>query len=320
MAQATTTTSSSRTPADVFARLRGPLVPILPAFDERENLDLDSVTRWVRHLIGQGISMFWTTHGTSHYMSMTDEEIVALNRAVASVAKGRALFIASTAYHWPTQRCIDFTRQAAECGVDAVKLQIDWRSFPPTDDQVVDRYRAIHEASPLPLFAYTWGTPGIREPLLRRILEMPKFIGLKNDTGDFYEQADYLRMIREAGAADRFTSMTGGTMGSFLYAYPYGARAFAVGTGIYAPDVAISFYDHVKGDHFIDAAEQVKRYERPITAFGAVGHHWACFHAALALQGHFASPTMRFPIKTLTKDQVEQVRKILESYGWLRRA
>jgi 4-hydroxy-tetrahydrodipicolinate synthase len=320
MAEATTTSTSLPAQPQLFDRLRGPLVPILPAFDDRENLDLDSVTRWVHHLIEQGITLFWTTHGTSHYMSMTDDEIVALNRAVASVTKGRAVFIAGTAYHWPTQRCVEFTRSAAEWGVDAVKLQIDWKWFTPGDDHVFDRYAAIAEGSSLPLLAYTWGAPGIRPPLLRRILDMPKFIGVKNDTGDFYEQADYLRVIREARAADRFTPITGGTMGLFLYAAPFGARAFATGTAVYAPQVPTSFYDHVRAGRFVDAAEQVRRYEQPVTAAFTPLGHWACFHAALSLQGHFASPTMRFPIRTLTKDEIEQVRKMLDVNGWLQRA
>jgi dihydrodipicolinate synthase/N-acetylneuraminate lyase len=302
----------------MFAKLVGPLVPILPAFDDRQRLDVASTCKWVDHLIAQGIKLFWTTHGTSHYMSLTDEEIVELNRAVAKTTRGRALFIASTAFNWPTERCVEFTRSAADWGVDAVKLQIDWKWWTPSDDLVIERYSRIADASPIPLLAYTWGTPAIKPPLLRQILAIPKFIAMKNDTGDFYEQCDYLRVIREAGAADRFTSITGGTMASFLHAAQFGARTFATGTAVYAPEAAITFYDHVKGGHLIDAADQVKRYEEPVTvAFASMGH-WACFHAALHLQGFFASPTMRFPMRTLKPEEQKQVGTILESHGWLR--
>ena len=311
---------ADKSPAALFARLRGPLAPILPAFDDQQRLDVISTCRWVEHLIGQGVRLFWTTHGTSHYMSLTDEEVVELNRAVAGVTRGgRATFIASTPFQWPTQRCVEFTRAAADWGADAVKLQIDWKSWTPSDDLVVERYARVADESPLPLLAYTLLTPGVTAPLLRRIMAIPRFIGIKNDTGDFYEQAEYLRVIRDAGAAERFTSITGGTMASFLHGAQFGARAFATGTAVYAPDVAVAFDEHVKAGHFADAAEQVKQYEQPVVAAFAPLGHWACFHAALHLQGFFASPAMRFPLRTLMKDEVAQVRKVLESNGWLQR-
>ena len=85
----------------IVPRLNGPLVPILSAFDDQQRLDTESVTQWVESLIDRGIKHFWTTHGTTHFMCLADDEIVELTRCVASVTRGRSIFIASTAYHWP---------------------------------------------------------------------------------------------------------------------------------------------------------------------------------------------------------------------------
>lgn len=52
----------------IAKKITGPLVPIMPAFDADENLDLDSTCRWVDWQIESGTRLFWTTYGTSHYM------------------------------------------------------------------------------------------------------------------------------------------------------------------------------------------------------------------------------------------------------------
>lgn len=300
-------------------KIAGPLVPVLAAFDDEDSLDIDSTCRWVQSLIERGMRMFWTTHGTSHYMCLDDREIESLNREIAAVTRGKAIFIASSAYHWSTRRCIEFVERAAEWGVDVVKLQVDWRTWAPTDDLLIEHYSAIAKATPLPLMAYTWGQPALKPPLLARILEIPEFIGLKNDTGDYAEHQAYLRVVRDAGATDRFFPMTGGTMSSFFYGYQFGAKAFATGTAIYAPEIAIGFFDHVRAGLAADAISDIEKYEEPVSAKFAPLGHWACFHAVLQAQGLFRSKKMRFPIKTLNEEQHRQVLEFMTDLRLLRR-
>ena len=91
--------AAERHPA-LLDSLHGPLVPVMPAFRDDGALDLDATTRWVDGLIEAGIRLFWTTYGTSHYLSMGDAEVEALTSAVAAVTRGRAIFIASTQFTW----------------------------------------------------------------------------------------------------------------------------------------------------------------------------------------------------------------------------
>src|SRR5262245_38350737 len=120
----------------------GPLVPVLPAFRDDEGLDLDATAGLIDALIDDGIGAFWTTYGTSRFFSLPDAEIRSLTGAVAAVTRGRAAFIASTTYHWPVAAAIDFCRWAAEQGVDAVKVQVDWR-LAPAEARVVEHYERI---------------------------------------------------------------------------------------------------------------------------------------------------------------------------------
>ena len=297
----------------VTEKIKGPLIPIMPAFDSDGALDLESTCKWVNWLIERGIRLLWTTYGTSHYICLTDAEVMELTEAVAQVTKGRAIFIASSAYHWSTLKCISFVEFAAGCGVDIVKLQIDW-SWRPTEDMVFEHYRKIAESSALPLFAYTNIVPavtgGMTNSLLKRILDLPQFVGMKNDSGDFYEHSDYLRTIRQHGG--EFTPVTGGSMRSFLYGYNFGARAFASGLGMIAPHLPISFAAYLNEGKQDMAVKIIREYEEPIqSAFAAIGAYHACCHAVLMLNGLFRSHCIRFPWPTLNKNEVESVKKCL---------
>jgi dihydrodipicolinate synthase/N-acetylneuraminate lyase len=124
----------------ILERIKGPLVPSMPAFTADDDLDIESTCRWVDWLIECGVKLLWTTQGSSHYVWLSDVEVRELTRAVGQVTKSRAVFIASSAYHWSTRERIAFVEYAARCGADVVKLQIDW-SRNPNEDVVFDHSR-----------------------------------------------------------------------------------------------------------------------------------------------------------------------------------
>jgi dihydrodipicolinate synthase/N-acetylneuraminate lyase len=282
----------------IAKKITGPLVPIMPAFDADENLDLDSTCRWVDWQIESGTRLFWTTYGTSHYMSLNDDEIVALNQAVAGVTRNRAVFIASTNFTWSVERCLQFIADAKGWGANVAKIQVDWR-WDPSQDAVFDYYQRIAAHTALPLFGYTLAAPNIKgmsRSLLARIATLPQFIGIKNDSGDFYEQCDYLRGARLAGSS--LNIMTGGSMSSFLHNHRFGARAYATGLGIVLPRVVQKFHAALQAERFATCARIIRQSEEAFLDLYASlpVSHWACFHVMLAELGLFRSDRMRFPL------------------------
>lgn len=303
----------------VAARIKGPLVPIAPAFREGGTLDLESTCAWVDWLVNSGIKLFWTTYGTSHYKCLSDREIMDLTEAVAQVTRDRAIFIASTNYHWPASQCASFLEFASQCGVDIVKLQIGWRWDPP-EDMVFEFYRGLADVSPLPLFAYTHvarSSSGMSSALLARILHLPQFVGMKNDSGDFYEHCEYLRTIRLHAA--QFVPMTGGSMMSFLHGRAFGAQAFATAVGMYAPEVPIAFMRCLDEGRPDEAVELIREREQPLLELESLpcNDHRAVYHTILMLCGHFRTNAMRFPTQTCDENAVHAVRSFLCAQGIL---
>ena len=297
----------------IVDRIRGPLVPIIPAFGEREQLDVDATCRWLDWEIEQGMPLFWLT-GSSRYLSLTDDEVFDLTKAVAQVVRGRALLIAATNFHWPVHMCRRYLEFAAKHGAQIVTLHMLYGN---DDDSIFTFYRAVAEDSPLPLFAYTAPGEGcgISPKLLERVLDLPQFVGMKNDAGDYYEHREFLWTIQRHGA--RFTPMTGGSMMSFLFGYEFGAQAFTSAYGIAAPSIPLKFYQHLIDGERDAAVRLVHEYEEPMLAeFADIGS-WAALKATMVYRGFYPTWKERFPVPTLTDEQAQCVKAHFEARGLL---
>jgi dihydrodipicolinate synthase/N-acetylneuraminate lyase len=188
----------------IVDRIKGPLAPIFPAFSADEKLDLDATCGWVDWVVDQGMPMLWMTPGTSRYFSMSDQEIFDFTKAVGETVNGRCLLIAATNFHWPVHQVRQYIAHAADAGADIVKVTGNWFTGPSLD-RSIEFHKAVAVDSPLPLFAYTLTIPGhtagLTNELLEHILDMPQYVGMKNDSGDFYEHMAYLATIKKHGAA-----------------------------------------------------------------------------------------------------------------------
>ena len=95
-------TQADRTVQDYRAivdQIRGPLVPIIPAFGEREQLDVDATCRWPDWEIEQGMPLFLLSC-SSRYLSLTGDEVFDLTKSFPHVVVGRALLVAASTLAW----------------------------------------------------------------------------------------------------------------------------------------------------------------------------------------------------------------------------
>ena len=185
---------------------------------------------------------------------------------------------------------------------------------------MLEHYRRIAEATPLPLFGYALGAgtfgasnavSGPSLTLFRSLLELPAMIGMKNDTGDFYEQTAYLRAVRESGRT--FDVVTGGSMESFLHGSRFGQRLYAAGLGLIAPEVVLRFDAELAAGRDEAARDIVRDVEQPLWAALAGVGFWPALHEALRIQGHYGSRIVRFPQRTIDDEQAAKVAVALES-------
>ncbi len=178
-------------------------------------------------------------------------------------------------------------------------------------------HKAVAVDSPLPLFAYTLpvgATLGMSTELLERILDMLQYVGMKNDSGDFYEHRAYLATVKQHGA--RFTPMTGGSMMSFLWGYDFGAQAFCAAYGVMAPQVPIAFYKHLIEGRRDEALKIVTDHEEDLMVKWA-GFGWFGLRASLVFKGFHPSWHERYPQTSLTDEQAAKVKAYMLEKGYL---
>ena len=292
----------------IVDRLQGPLVPVLPAFTDDQTLDLASTCRWLERIVAAGVPMFWLTPGTSRYGALSDQEVWELTAAVASVTRGRSLLIAATNGHWPLRQCRRYVDHCVDVGADIVKV-CPQSGLGAGDEATFDFFHAMAADAPLPLFAYTLPRPGgghlVSTATLARLCDLPAYVGMKNDSGDFYEHRAYLWTIRSKGA--RFVPMTGGSMMSFLWGHDFGAQAFCAAYGIVAPHVALDFHRHLVAGRREQALALVHEHEEPFLAEISPLGGWQALRPALVAQGLFESRQDRFPFPTLGDEAAERV-------------
>ena len=302
----------------------GHIIPVMPAFTEDGSPDYESTEAFVRWQMGEGSRIFWTTPGTSCFWNLCDAEILELNKRIAAITHGKAIFIASSNWMWPVRARRQFISEMADAGADVVKLPIHWDTLYQrvwrgvSEDDIVEFHEAIACETPLPLITYTLGAPGVTDSLLRRIAGIPAYIGMKNDTDDYYRQRDYLRLLKEC--APCFQPITGGWMESHLSNLPYGDGLYTAASGMIAPDKPREFDSLIRQGDISAATKVVTGWEQSLTR-GAIAcfenSHWAFIRQALYLIGIFKTPYAPFPHKKPTENQLAYVRDYIEQDGKL---
>jgi len=300
----------------VATKMRGPLAPIMTPFDEQDEIDHESLGRWVDWMVTHDVPVLWTTGGTSEMITLTEQEVFDITRTVCEANARRAFMIAATPPLWQTGKAIELVKFAQSAGATAVKVQLNWQGG-PKPDEVFDYYRRVADATDMPILVYTVGRPGMSVDLLVRIMEaIPQVIGIKNDTDDCYLHTAYLEAVPED-----FGVVTGGMQRPMVLGYCFGQRCYADAYTMFAPHVAWSFFNCLEQGDVVGAIDIIKRYEMPWSDLLIYGRKMldskATMKTVLWLTGHFATNRVRFPRKSFDPAgaEVDLVRRFLEQIG-----
>jgi len=123
------------------------------------------------------------TTGESPTLSHAEHKRVV--ELTVEVAHGRAVVMAGTGSN-STAEAIDFTRHAERAGADAVLVVCPYYNR-PTQEGLYQHYKAIHDASGLPIVIYNIpGRTGVDMSIetMRRLAELPRIAGVKDATAD----------------------------------------------------------------------------------------------------------------------------------------
>ncbi len=200
-------------------RFKGSFPALITPMTEDGALDEAAMRRFVDWQIEQGSDGLVAVGTTGESPTLSHEEHKRVVEIVIEQANGRVPVIAGTGSN-STAEAIDFTRHAEQAGADAALVVVPYYNK-PTQEGLYAHFRAVAEATSLPVFIYN--VPGrtvadiSNDTIVRLAKDCPNIIGIKDATGDLTRVSllrlalgeDFIQLSGEDGTALGFNAHGG---------------------------------------------------------------------------------------------------------------
>ncbi|MFH8634568.1 dihydrodipicolinate synthase family protein [Streptomyces lydicus] len=310
------------------APLHGVIPPVCTPLGPQGEVDTESLTRLVGHLLDGGVHGLFALGSTSEVAYLTDDQRATALETVIKAAGGRVPVLAG-AIDTTTPRVLDHARTAAGLGADALVATAPFytRTHPR---EIADHFRRLRSTVDLPLFAYDIPMAvhtKLPPSLVAELAADGTLAGLKDSSGDEGALRRLLvrlggRTGRRTGRAPGFSVLTGSelTVDAALLA---GADGVVPGLGNVDPAGYVRLYDAaLAGDWERAAAEQERLVALfaitdagPESEMGRSSSALGSFKTALHLLGVLARGTTAFPQRPLSEQSVQEVGRRLTAAG-----
>jgi 4-hydroxy-tetrahydrodipicolinate synthase len=184
----TTTPASS-----LRQKLTGVLPPITMPFDIRGDLVKGGLKEQIDFIIGAGARGIVAGGSTGEGHTLTDAEYEAAMREAYEATAGRVPFLAGLIVQ-STRDAIIRTQRLKGLNIDAIQVTPVHYLFKPDADATVEHFRAIYDATGIPILIYNvipWNYLSV-DLMLRIMDEVPGVVGMKQSGGDLKALSDLL--------------------------------------------------------------------------------------------------------------------------------
>ena len=292
--------------ADIFGSV---CVAMVTPFDSDGEVDLRAGRDLAAHLVENGIDALVLAGTTGESPTTTDEEKVALLKAVREEVGDKARIIAGAGSN-NTRHAVAMAQAAHEAGADGLLVVTPYYSK-PSQAGVEAHFRAVAEATDLPICLYDIpgrsGVP-IESATVRALAQVDNIKAMKDAKGNFLEAAT---LIQETGLA-----WYSGDDPLNLPWLSIGATGMISVVGHAAPKALRELVTAFENGDLTRAREinanTLNVLARQQSALGGV----AFAKAALRLQGIDVGDP-RLPVAAATEQQVERLRDDMTQAGVL---
>jgi 4-hydroxy-2-oxoglutarate aldolase len=287
--------------------LAGILPPVATPFVDDE-VDLSAMRANVDHWMCTGIRgiLLLGTNGEAAFVG-DDEAVRLVATAREAIPRDRLLLVGTG--RQSTRDTIALTRQVARAGADAVVvLTPSVYRAQLSAGALVAHYRAIADASPVPVLLYNMPQATgvtLAPTIVQELASHANIAGIKESSGDVAVVADLV------GRAPReFPVVVGGA--PTLYAsLLVGATGAIVAIANVVPDLCVRLFELTRaGRH--DEALALQRLLTPLAAAVTTGYGVPGLKAAMALAGYRPGQPRR-PLAPIDDEGLRKVRTLFET-------
>lgn len=181
-----------------IANLQGCGTALATPFNEDRSIDEAALRRLVEFQIADGIDFLVPCGTTGESVTLSDEELCRVVEIVIHEARGRVPVIAGAGGN-NTAHVIHVAREYERLGADAL-LSVSPYYNKPTQEGLYQHFRAIAEATRLPIIVYnvpSRTSVNILPDTIVRLSEIPNIIGVKEASGDITQVAEITTRVTD---------------------------------------------------------------------------------------------------------------------------
>ncbi len=289
-------------------QLAGVLAPIPTPFDADGQLDLPRLRAALPFWIDSPLTGIVVLGTTGEAGLLTDEEAARMIDETRQLVPRSRTLIAGTARE-STAHAVAAARQAAALGADAVLVRTPcFFKGLMTGDAFERHYRAIADASPVPVLLYNFTAAtgvNLQPDVVARLATHPNIIGMKESGSDIAQISDLV-----AASSERFTVLAG-SASTFYAALCAGVGGAILALAAVVPEPCVQLLTLVReGQH--DPARTLQRRLLPLARLVTTAHGVPGLKAALLAQGVDAG-FPRLPLVPAPDAAIASIRTALHS-------
>ncbi len=290
----------------MMLRLSGAMPPIPTPFDSQGEVAYEQLSKNLERWNTYGLAGYVVLGSNGEAVYLNEEEKLRVLQVSRQVIPPEKLLIAGTGCE-STRDTIALTHQAAQAGADvALVVTPFFYGGKMTSDSLVQHYRAVADAAPIPVVIYNvpkFTHVDMDARTIARLAQHPNIIGIKDSGGNVAKLADVVRLT-----APDFQVLAG-SAGFFLAWLMLGAVGGVLALANIAPQQCIDIYEWFKAGRLEEAAELQRRMV-PVNAAVTAQFGIAGLKAALNTLGFYGGP-VRSPLLNLTASELQALKGIL---------
>ena len=284
---------------------RGVLPALTTKLTPSQEVDLAGLAADVNFQIDAGVDAIIVCGSLGEASSLTRDEKLTISGAAIASAAGRKPVILTIAED-STRAAASLAAEASELGVEGLMVLPAMR-YLADDREVVAHYRAVADASPLPIIVYNnpvaYGID-VTPKMLAEMANEPRFVAVKESTGDTRRINETLSLL-----GDRYQLLTG-VDDLALESLVLGCVGWIAGLVVAFPRETVAIYRLVQEGRIAEALE-IYRWFLPLLHMD-IGPK---FVQNIKLVEHVVrgtSPVVRQPRLELVGGEAEHVRAVTE--------
>ncbi|EPR0188611.1 4-hydroxy-tetrahydrodipicolinate synthase [Vibrio parahaemolyticus] len=287
----------------------GSIVALITPFKADGEVDFDGLQKLVEYHIEAGTDGIVAVGTTGESATLTIEEHVKVVNKTVEFANGRIPVIAGTGAN-ATHEAVTFSKLLADSGI-AGFLSVTPYYNKPTQEGLFQHYKAIAEASDVPLILYN--VPGrtavdLQPETVARLSKLDNIVALKDATGDLSR----IVLHRELCGED-FILLSGDDATGLEFVKLGGNGVISVTNNIAAKDMADMF--HLASEGKFEEAEIINQrlmtlHKNLFVESSPIPVKWAAHKLGLIEEGG-----LRLPLTALSEKSQPIVEQALTDAG-----